>query len=86
MNLLSLFKSKKIPSHATTITLNLSDLHCANCAVTIDTVLEEIPGVYQANTSYGHSRVVISFDSRQTSISSLINVIADAGYTASPID
>lgn len=82
MNILSLLKSKKIPVTAKHVSLHLSNLHCAACAVTIDTVLEEVPGVFQVNTSYGHSKVTIYFDEQKTSIQSLIKVIAEAGYTA----
>jgi Cu+-exporting ATPase len=86
MNILSLLKSKKIPPTATHVSLHLSDLHCAACAVTIDTVLEEIPGVFKVNTSYGHSKVEIFFDEEKTSTQELIQVIAKAGYTASQTD
>lgn len=67
----------------TTVVLTLSGLHCTNCALTIDTELEELPGVHASNTHYAKGRTTVTFDPAQQSIQSLTQVVEALGYTVS---
>ncbi len=64
------------------ITLKLTGMHCTSCSVLIDTVLEELPGVKSAKTSYAQEKVEVEFDPNQIDTQQMIKVIKSEGYEA----
>ncbi len=64
------------------VTLKLSGMHCASCALNIDGALEDCDCVHSASTSYAKSEVTIDFDEKKISIKELQKIIADQGYGA----
>jgi copper chaperone CopZ len=67
------------------VILKLKDMHCTSCSVLIDTVLEEIPGVASAKTSYTDQKTVVEFDESLVQVDKLIEAIKKEGYSASSI-
>jgi len=55
-------------------------MHCAMCSMTIDGVLEDIPGVREASTSFVHGRAEVVFDPDEVSLDELVAAIRAAGY------
>lgn len=70
---------KKQPA-GTTITLQLSGLHCSSCSLNIDGELEELKGVINSNTSYASQQSVITYDPAQVDPSAFRPVIEALGY------
>jgi copper chaperone CopZ len=66
-----------------TVTFSIPDMHCPSCPKLIKLSLLDIDGVNEVKTSLDAKTVVVNFDSQKTSITSLINSIQEAGYTAS---
>lgn len=64
------------------ITLKLTGMHCISCSVLIDTVLEELPGVKSAKSSYAEQKVEVEFDPAQVQLAQMIEVIKSEGYKA----
>lgn len=64
------------------IILKLTGMHCTSCSVLIDTILEELPGVKRAKTSYADQKTEIDFDPKLTNIDQLIKVVKEEGYSA----
>lgn len=64
------------------ITLKLTGMHCTSCSILIDTVLEELPGVRSAKTSYVNQKVEVEFDESQVKIPQLLSTIKSEGYEA----
>ncbi|MDO8452170.1 MAG: heavy metal-associated domain-containing protein [bacterium] len=62
-------------------TLKVSGLDCASCAMIIDDVLEELPGVKSAKTSFAKEQVEVEYDETKTSLKNLQSTIETAGYT-----
>lgn len=64
------------------VTLKLKGMHCTSCSVLIDTVLEELPGVKYAKTSYADQKVEVEFDPMKANIPQFISAIKEEGYEA----
>jgi Cu2+-exporting ATPase len=64
--------------------LQLSGLHCAACAETIESALRRVPGVLDARVSAAASRANVRWDPARTRVSALVAAITQAGYGALP--
>lgn len=61
-------------------TLQISGMHCASCAVNIESAIKEQSGVINANVNYATSQANLEFDKNKVSLESLTKTIQDAGY------
>jgi copper chaperone CopZ len=64
-------------------TLRVSDMHCANCAMMIESIEDDLPGIRSVSASYTRSQVVVEFDESLLNIEAIIQAIRSKGYTAS---
>lgn len=64
-------------------TLHVSDMHCSNCAMRIESLEDNLPGVKRVSASYARGRVVVEFDETRISLEAIIVAVRDLGYTAS---
>jgi len=62
------------------ITLPVTGMTCANCALTIQRSLKKVTGVKEANVNFATEQASVSFDLDQVQIKDLTNKIHDAGY------
>lgn len=58
-------------------------MHCVGCAMSIDGVLEDLPGVKSAATNYARQFVEVNYDENQVTEKLIISAIQTEGYTAS---
>ncbi|VVB87580.1 putative copper-exporting P-type ATPase A [uncultured archaeon] len=65
------------------ITLKVGMMHCASCALNIETALKKTPGITSADVSFPLERARISYDPEVISVGEMIKVIEGVGYTAS---
>ncbi|MCZ7372400.1 MAG: heavy metal translocating P-type ATPase, partial [Candidatus Methanoperedens sp.] len=65
------------------VTLKVGMMHCAACALNIETALKKTPGITSANVSFPLERAKIIYDPEHVSIQEMIKVIEGVGYTAS---
>lgn len=67
------------------ITLQIGDMHCPNCAMTLEQIEDTLEGVQQAEASYqkGHMRVV--FDDSLLSEADIRRAVEQLGYTITAI-
>jgi copper chaperone CopZ len=61
---------------------HIGGMHCVACSLTIDSELEDIPGVVGSNTSYAKGSTVVAYDPKKVSEKVLKEKIAELGYTA----
>lgn len=73
----NLFKKKPA---GTTITLQLSGLHCSSCSLNIDGELEELKGVISSSTSYATQKSVITYDPALVDPNAFRPMIEALGY------
>ena len=62
------------------VTLPVTGMTCANCALNIERNVKKLPGVKEANANFASEQATISFDSNEVQLQDLIERIHDAGY------
>ncbi|HEY9813133.1 MAG TPA: heavy metal translocating P-type ATPase, partial [Candidatus Sericytochromatia bacterium] len=69
-----------------TTTLKLRGMSCAACANSIEKAIQSVPGVVECNVNFGVEQATVKYNSRQISIKEIQQAVADAGYTAQPLE
>ena len=63
-------------------TFQVSDMHCSNCAMKIESIEDDLPGVKRVYASYVRGQVTVEYDERQVSPETIIAAVKKQGYTA----
>ena len=66
-----------------TVTLDVRNMTCAVCPITVKKALERVPGVTDAKVDFDKKTASISFDPDKASPNELTKATADAGYPSS---
>ncbi len=61
--------------------LNVEGMTCTGCENTINSGVSAIAGVVEVNSSFQNGKTMVKFDSTQTDISKISQVITDKGYS-----
>jgi len=62
------------------VTIPVTGMTCANCALNIERVVKKLPGVTESNVNFATEQAAISFDPGQLHVQDLVTGIHDAGY------
>jgi Cu+-exporting ATPase len=62
------------------VTLPITGMTCANCALNIERNLKKLQGVEKTNVNFASEQASISFDPEQVEIDELIKKVEDVGY------
>jgi Cu+-exporting ATPase len=65
------------------ITLKIGGMHCASCALNVETALKKTNGVTSANVSFPLEQAKITYDPEIVSVSEMKKAVENVGYTAS---
>jgi len=57
------------------------DMHCPNCAMKIEAIEDDLPGVIQVSASYQKGQVTVEYDEAQVSEAQIAAAVKKAGYT-----
>lgn len=76
------FNRKQKNTQWETISLDISGMHCASCALSIDNALEDLPGVSEAHTQYAQGKTKVVFDPEKVEQTALVKTLQELGYTA----
>ena len=71
------------PNQQQTVTLNIENMTCAMCTVTIKRALQKVEGVQKVAVDYDAKTAEVTFDSHKTNSAALIKATTDAGYPGS---
>ena len=63
-----------------TVTLDVPVATCAACPITVKTALNRVEGVRQVDVSFERREARVTFEDTQTSVATLIEATANAGY------
>jgi len=63
------------------LTLPILDMHCSNCAMKIESLEDELPGIRLINASYQKGQMVVEFDESQVSLETIVAAIKHKGYS-----
>jgi periplasmic mercuric ion binding protein len=66
-----------------TVTLEVKNMTCAVCPITVKKALERVPGVTDAKVDFDRKTASVSFDPDKASPAELAKATADVGYPAS---
>ncbi|MDH4206842.1 MAG: heavy metal translocating P-type ATPase, partial [Desulfobacteraceae bacterium] len=64
-----------------TITLPVTGMTCANCALNIERGLKKLEGVQRTNVNFAAEQAVVAFDPKQLHAKDIIKNIQGSGYT-----
>ena len=62
------------------VTLPITGMTCANCALNIERNLKKLQGVEDTSVNFASEQASVSFDPEQIQVDDLIKKIEDAGY------
>jgi copper chaperone CopZ len=63
-----------------TVQLTIDGMSCAHCVARVTSTLSAVAGVTVEDVAIGSARVAL--DARQTSVGTLVEALADAGFEA----
>jgi mercuric ion binding protein len=66
-----------------TATLDVTNMDCAVCPITVRKALEKVPGVGSAKVDFKTKRAVVAFDPAKTTPEALTRATYDAGFPSS---
>jgi mercuric ion binding protein len=64
------------------VVLDVQNMTCRMCPITVKKSLERVPGVSQANIDFDKKTATVAFDPARTSTDTLIKATTNAGYPA----
>ncbi|MBX3082118.1 MAG: heavy-metal-associated domain-containing protein [Anaerolineae bacterium] len=56
-------------------------MHCVGCAMSVDSALEDVPGVKSAAANYAKQFVEIEYDEKKVAETDMVEAVKQAGYT-----
>lgn len=65
-------------------TFKITDMHCANCAMRIESLEDDLPGVREVRASYHTGQMQIEYDETRLAEEMIIAAVKKKGYTAQP--
>ncbi len=66
-------------------TYRIPGIECAMCAMALQSLEDDVPGVRRANASYRHQRLEVEFDETKVTEEELLAAIVDLGYDVEAI-
>lgn len=66
-----------------TVTLDVQNMTCAVCPITVKKALERVPGVRGAKVDFDKKTASVSFDPDKANPAALTKATGDAGYPSS---
>lgn len=65
-----------------TVTLEVSNMTCSVCPITVKKALQKVPGVRNVQASYERKEARVTFENTQASVAKLEEATFEAGYPA----
>ncbi|MEO6747913.1 MAG: mercury resistance system periplasmic binding protein MerP [Caldimonas sp.] len=75
--------SSAFAGKTSTATLDVTNMDCAVCPITVRKALEKVPGVGSAKVDLKTHRAVVAYDPAKTTPDLLTKATADAGFPSS---
>ncbi|MBN1452753.1 MAG: heavy-metal-associated domain-containing protein [Anaerolineales bacterium] len=62
-------------------TFRVSDMHCPNCAMTLEGIEDDLPGIRQITASYQKMQMTVEYDEFQITEAQILEAVNNKGYT-----
>jgi periplasmic mercuric ion binding protein len=66
-----------------TVVLDVQNMTCELCPITVKKALDRIPGVASTNVDFGKKTATVKFDPDRTNVAALVKATTNAGYPSS---
>ena len=66
-----------------TAVLDVQNMTCSMCSITIHKALGKVPGVIETKVDYDHKTATVKYDSDKTNPSALVKATTNAGFPSS---
>ncbi|MBS1800302.1 MAG: cation transporter [Acidobacteria bacterium] len=63
-----------------TAVLDVQNMTCSTCSITIRKALEKVPGVMSAKVDYDHKTATVKYDAEKANPSALVKATTNAGF------
>ncbi len=63
-----------------TAVLDVQNMTCSMCSITIRKALEKVPGVIEAKVDYDHKTAIVKYDGDKTNTLALVKATTNAGF------
>ncbi len=63
------------------VILDISGMHCANCAISLEKGLDATEGVQSAQVNFGTGKAVVEYDPDRADLSGLMKAVEKSGYS-----
>jgi periplasmic mercuric ion binding protein len=63
-----------------TAVLDVQNMTCSLCSVTVRKALEKVPGVIDAKVDYDHKTAVVTYDPEKASVVAIVKATTNAGF------
>jgi Copper chaperone len=63
-----------------TAVLDVQNMTCSMCSITIHKALEKVPGVIEVRIDYDHKTATVKYDAGKTSPPALVKATTNAGF------
>lgn len=63
-----------------TVVLDVQNMTCQLCPITVRKALEKVPGVKEAKVDFARKTATVAFDPDKADASALVKATTDAGY------
>lgn len=63
-------------------TFRVTDMHCTNCAMKIEEIEDDLPGIRQVSASYQKMRITVEYDEAKVTEEQILEAVKSKGYTA----
>ncbi len=61
-------------------TFKITDMHCANCAMALESIEDKLPGIREINASYKKAEMVVEFDEKIVTEAQILAAVEKKGY------
>ena len=66
------------------VVLDVKNVTCPACSITIEKALDKVPGVSDASVDPEAATVTVDFDADRTNVPAIAQAISEAGFPAKP--
>jgi periplasmic mercuric ion binding protein len=67
-----------------TIALDLQNMTCCMCAITVKKALGKVPGVKDAKVDYSAKVATVTYDTDRATVADLVKATSNAGFPSAP--
>ena len=66
-------------------TFKVEDMHCANCAMKLESLEDDLLGIKEVNASYHRLEMIVEYDETMVNEDQIIAAARGKGYQAVPV-